>query len=303
MNKSCISKYIVGKSCGKDVYIYHNYINKKWINTNVQLRNPYYRKKGFWEWRRRIIHRYNEKRYIKKGIKPKCVNNNNKEENAIKNKNDDVYWTFKVYQLKISLRNLYNIGRLIKGLHLEDGIVFLESIPQIRINNILNSLLTSKERIINNFNGDISRLYIDNVQIHYNTPMKYIKYHAMGHFGLVKSYRNIFTYTIKQMNIEEFYHKLYIRGNVPRTLSHFMRLFLKQKRINTNNIIEWYPYICANSRYFFRQKLNYLNNIYQFNYYKSRHMWIKNYFSNIERRNQELQQQRGIIPANTIVNR
>lgn len=257
MNKSCFSKYIIGTRCEKNVCIYQSYINKRLINTNVQLRNPYYRKKGFWEWRRRIIHRYNEKRYIKKGIKPKFVNNNKKEENPIKNKNDDVYWTFKVYQLKISLRNLHNLGRLIKGLHLEDAIVFLESIPQIRINNILNSLLTCKERIINNLNGDISRLYIDNVQIHYNTPMKYIKYHAMGHFGLVKSYRNIFTYTIKQMNIEEFYHKLFIRGNVPRTLSHFMRLYLKQKRINTNNLIEWYPYICANSRYFFRQKLNY----------------------------------------------
>ncbi|CRG99661.1 50S ribosomal protein L22, mitochondrial, putative [Plasmodium relictum] len=267
-------------------------INKKYINTNVQLRNPYYRKKGFWEWRRRIIHRYNEKRYIKKNIKPKIKD---KDELSIKNKKEDVYWTFKVYQLKISLRNLYNFGRLIKGLHLEDAIVFLESIPQIRINSILNSLLNSKEKIINNFNGDASRLYVDNVQIHYNTPMKYIKYHAMGHFGLVKSYRNTFTYTIKQMNIQEFYHKIFIRGNVPRTLSHNMRLYLNQNRINKNTLIEWYPYICANSRYYFREKLRYLNNMYQFDYYKSRRKWIQNYFNNIERRTNELKLQRNII--------
>ncbi|CAD2109369.1 hypothetical protein YYG_02486 [Plasmodium vinckei petteri] len=269
-----------------------NLINKRNINTNVQLRNPYYRKKGFWEWRRRIIHRYNEKRYIRKGIKPKIYNE--KEEN-IKNRKDDRYWTFKVYQLKISLRNLNNFGRLIKGLHLEDAIIFLESIPQIRINNILNSLLNSKDKIINNFNGDISRLYIDNVQIHYNTPMKYIKYHALGHFGLVKSYRNTFTYTIKQMNIQEFYHKIFIRGNVPRSLSHNMRLYLNQNRINKDNLIEWYPYICANSRYYFREKLRYLNNIYQFNYYKSRNNWIQNYFRNIDRRKQELQMQRNEV--------
>ncbi|KEG03410.1 50S ribosomal protein L22, mitochondrial, putative [Plasmodium vinckei vinckei] len=269
-----------------------NLINKRNINTNVQLRNPYYRKKGFWEWRRRIIHRYNEKRYIRKGIKPKIYN---EKEEKIKNRKDDRYWTFKVYQLKISLRNLNNFGRLIKGLHLEDAIIFLESIPQIRINNILNSLLNSKDKIINNFNGDISRLYIDNVQIHYNTPMKYIKYHALGHFGLVKSYRNTFTYTIKQMNIQEFYHKIFIRGNVPRSLSHNMRLYLNQDRINKDNLIEWYPYICANSRYYFREKLRYLNNIYQFNYYKSRNNWIENYFKNIDRRKQELQMQRNEI--------
>ncbi|CAD2098074.1 50S ribosomal protein L22, mitochondrial, putative [Plasmodium vinckei brucechwatti] len=269
-----------------------NLINKRNINTNVQLRNPYYRKKGFWEWRRRIIHRYNEKRYIRKGIKPKVYN---EKEEKIKNRKDDICWTFKVYQLKISLRNLNNFGRLIKGLHLEDAIIFLESIPQIRINNILNSLLNSKDKIINNFNGDISRLYIDNVQIHYNTPMKYIKYHALGHFGLVKSYRNTFTYTIKQMNIQEFYHKIFIRGNVPRSLSHNMRLYLNQNRINKDNLIEWYPYICANSRYYFREKLRYLNNIYQFNYYKSRNNWIQNYFRNIDRRKQELQMQRNEI--------
>ncbi|SCN61846.1 50S ribosomal protein L22, mitochondrial, putative [Plasmodium chabaudi adami] len=269
-----------------------NLIHKRNINTNVQLRNPYYRKKGFWEWRRRIIHRYNEKRYIRKGIKPKIYN---EKEEKIKNHKDDIYWTFKVYQLKISLRNLNNFGRLIKGLHLEDAIIFLESIPQIRINNILNSLLNSKDKIINNFNGDISRLYIDNVQIHYNTPMKYIKYHALGHFGLVKSYRNTFTYTIKQMNIQEFYHKIFIRGNVPRSLSHNMRLYLNQNRINKDNLIEWYPYICANSRYYFREKLRYLNNIYQFNYYQSRNSWIQNYFRNIDRRKQELQMQRNEI--------
>ncbi|CAD2098064.1 50S ribosomal protein L22, mitochondrial, putative [Plasmodium vinckei lentum] len=269
-----------------------NLINKRNINTNVQLRNPYYRKKGFWEWRRRIIHRYNEKRYIRKGIKPKIYN---EKEEKIKNRKDDRYWTFKVYQLKISLRNLNNFGRLIKGLHLEDAIIFLESIPQIRINNILNSLLNSKDKIINNFNGDISRLYIDNVQIHYNTPMKYIKYHALGHFGLVKSYRNTFTYTIKQMNIQEFYHKIFIRGNVPRSLSHNMRLYFNQNRINKDNLIEWYPYICANSRYYFREKLRYLNNIYQFNYYKSRNNWIQNYFRNIDRRKQELQMQRNEV--------
>ncbi|KAI4838804.1 50S ribosomal protein L22 [Plasmodium brasilianum] len=267
-------------------------INKKYVNTNVQLRNPYYRKKGFWEWRRRIIHRYNEKRYIRKGIIPKI---RNKKEEKIKNRKDDVFWTFKVYQLKISLRNLYSFGRLIKGLHLEDALVFLESIPQIRINNILNSLLNSKKKIVNTFNGDVSRLYIDNVQIHYNTPMKYIKYHALGHFGLVKSYRNTFTYTIKQMNIQEFYHKIFIRGNVPRTLSHNMRLYLHQDRINKDTLIEWYPYICAHSRYYFREKLRYLNNIYQFNYYKSRHKWIQNYFNNIDRRTKELKLQRSAL--------
>ncbi|KJP86017.1 hypothetical protein AK88_04348 [Plasmodium fragile] len=266
--------------------------SKKCINTNVRLRNPYYRKKGFWEWRRRIIHRYNERRYIRKGIRPKIQK---KDEENVKNRKDDVYWTFKVYQLKISLRNLYNFARLIKGLHLEDAIVYLEAIPQIRVNHILNSLLNSKEKIVNKFNGDVSRLYIDNVQIHYNTPMKFIKYHALGHFGLVKSYRNTFTYTIKQMNLEEFYHKIFIRGNVPRTLSHNMRLYFHQDRINMENLIQWYPYICANSRYYFREKLRYLNNTYQFDYYKSRRAWIKNYFSNVERRTMELKMQRGLL--------
>ncbi|SBS82763.1 50S ribosomal protein L22, mitochondrial, putative [Plasmodium ovale] len=271
-------------------------VSKKYVNTNVRLINPYYRKKGFWEWRRRIIHRYNERRYIRKGLKPKIKE---KKEENIKNRKDDVHWTFKVYQLKISLRNLYNFGRLIKGLHLEDALVFLESIPQIRVNSILNSLLNSKEKIVNNFNGDVSRLYIDNVQIHYNTPMKYIKYHALGHFGLVKSYRNTFTYTIKQMNIQEFYHKIYIRGNVPRMLSHNMRIYLKENRISKDNLIEWYPYICANSRYYFREKLRYLNNIYQFNYYKSRNKWIQNYFNNVERRAAELKQQRNVLAHDT----
>lgn len=279
------------RECWKHLVSF-SWTDKKWINTNVQLRNPYYRKKGFWEWRRRIIHRYNEKRYAKKSILPKV---RKEHEENIKNKKNDVFWTFKVYQLKISLRNLYNYGRLINGLQLEDAITFLESIPQIRINAILNSLLNSREKIVNNFNGDLSRLYVDNVQIHYSTPMKFIKYHAMGHFGLVKSYRNTFTYTIKQMNIQEFYHKIYIRGNVPRTLSHNMRLYLNQKRIDMNTLIEWYPYICANSRYYFRQHLKYLNNIYQFDYYKSRGQWIEQYFNNIDRRSHELQMQRNAL--------
>ncbi|CDR97820.1 hypothetical protein BBBOND_0403080 [Babesia bigemina] len=49
-----------------------------------------------------------------------------------------------------------------------------------------------------------------------------------------------------------------------------MRAALYEKRVPAQTITEWYPYLTAHTRFFFRRQLKWMNDTGQFNYYKHR---------------------------------
>ncbi|KAK1937690.1 hypothetical protein X943_003905 [Babesia divergens] len=74
-----------------------------------------------------------------------------------------------------------------------------------------------------------------------------------------------------------------------------LRAAIYEKRVPAQVITEWYPYLTAHSRFFYRkvrqlernmhtmQHLKFLNNTGQFNYYKHRRDWIEQYNTNLQR--------------------
>eukprot|EP00371_Babesia_bovis_P000605 XP_001609252.1 hypothetical protein [Babesia bovis T2Bo] len=146
-------------------------------NKNARIKNPYYRKKGFWEWRKKHIQKLNKARYKRQFLVPKVID---PEEEPVKGKHDANIWEFVVDGLPIGLKRLKLYTKLLTNLHLQDAIDWLYAMPTIRTNRILNSLSDAQKKIYEEYNGDPSRLYIDSMVINYKTPMKQIKYHALS---------------------------------------------------------------------------------------------------------------------------
>lgn len=69
---------------------------------------------------------------------------------------------------------------------------------------------------------------------------------------------------------------------IPKSMGAELRAAIYEKRVPAQVITEWYPYLTAHSRFFYRkvrqlernmhtmQHLKFLNNTGQFNYYKHR---------------------------------
>ncbi|UKJ87660.2 hypothetical protein MACJ_000098 [Theileria orientalis] len=249
-------------------------------NKRCGIKNPYYRKKGLWEWRKMLIYRLNKNRYSRKFITPKKVD---KEEMPIKSKESARVWEFKVEELPISLKRLRLYSKLLTNLHLQDAIDWLTSFPNIKTNRILNSMSESQKKIFEEHGGDPSRLYIDNIIINYSRPIKQLKHHALGNFGIMCTWRNTFKYKIREMPMNEFYQKIFILGKVPKSMSSEMRNAIYDKRVNSQNIAAWFPYLTAHSRFIFRKNLRFLNKIGKFDYYSHRKDWINQYNENLDK--------------------
>ncbi|CDR97821.1 hypothetical protein, conserved [Babesia bigemina] len=180
-------------------------------NKNAKIKNPYYRKKGIWEWRRKLIFRLNRARYRRQFIVPKVID---PEEAGVKSKHSANVWEFTIDGLPIGLKRLKLYTKLLTHLHLQDAIDWLYAMPNVRTNRILNALSDAQKKIYEQYNGDPSRLYIQNMIINYKPPMKQIKYHACRNFGIMSTWRNSIVYRIREMPMNEFYQKIFILGRV-----------------------------------------------------------------------------------------
>ncbi|XP_954602.1 uncharacterized protein TA18910 [Theileria annulata] len=219
-------------------------------NKTCGIKNPYYRKKGLWEWRKKLIYRLNKNRYRRKFITPK---NYDSEELPIKSKDSGNVWEFKVQDLPISLKRLKLYSKLLTNLHLQDALDWLNAFPNIKTNRILNSLSESQKKIYEEFGGDPSRLYIDNIIINYGRPIKQIKHHALGNFGIMCTWRNSLVYKIREMPMNEYYQKIFILGKVPKSMSSELRNAVYDKRVDSKIVTKWFPYLTSHSRFLFRK--------------------------------------------------
>ncbi|KAK1444169.1 hypothetical protein BgAZ_100750 [Babesia gibsoni] len=201
-------------------------------------------------WRKKQIYRLNAARYRRHFIKPKA---RDPEEAGIKGHDSANVWEFTVEGLPISLKRLKLYTKLLNNLHLQDAIDWLHAMPNIRTNHILNSLSNSQKKIYEEYNGDPSRLYIDNMIINYKTPIKQIKYHALRNFGIMCTWRNSIVYRIREMPMNEFYQKIFILGRIPKSMGAELRAAIYEKRVPAQTITEWYPYLTAHSRFFYRK--------------------------------------------------
>lgn len=260
-------------------------------NKTRGIKNPYYRKKGLWEWRRRLIHRLNRNSYRRKFIAPKTPRS---DELPIKSKDAGHVWEFKVEELPISLKRLKLYSKLLTNLHLQDAIDWLTAFPNVKTNRILNSMSESQKKIYEEFGGDPSRLYVDNIVINYKRPFKQLKHHALGNLGIMCTWRNSLVYRVREMPLNEFYHKVFILGKVPRSMSAELRNAVYDRRVDAQAAAKWFPYLTAHSRFLFRKDLRYLNKIGQFDYYKHRSNWINEYKDNLNRRLKLLKSRRGL---------
>eukprot|EP00386_Alphamonas_edax_P001752 GDKI01005252.1.p1 GENE.GDKI01005252.1~~GDKI01005252.1.p1 ORF type:complete len:315 (-),score=60.11 GDKI01005252.1:333-1277(-) len=255
-------------------------------------RSWYWRKTGWWEWRRRIMHAKNKSLHARRHIWPRY-------EDPLEDppkKGGGHVWKFKKTGIKFSARRIVDWARLTKGLHLQDAIDWLAAIPVNRLQPIFELLKYAQKQIMNDFQGDPGRLYVQGIEYNYGQPLKYLRYHARGHFGLVRSWRNTIILRVRELPLNEYYHRLYVMAKCPRSLPMDMRVALHEKRVGPEAIREWWPYLTASTRFKHRKNLKWLDCTRQFDYYSTRRDWITRYQANLLRRTNEMRQSRGLAP-------
>lgn len=183
----------------------------------------------------------------------------------------------------MSLRRLHEYVRLLKNRNLQDAIDWVACLTRPSARPILQMLLRAKRELVDKGNLDLGRLSIDHSHSDRGEYVKIVRRMRVGHYSLFKSPRHHFRIYIREMPVEEYFHRVYVLGKVPQCVAFDMRQAIRDKRVAPETERLWQPYLTSASRFLHRKELRRRHAIGEFDYYAERKRWIEAYQSNILR--------------------
>lgn len=258
------------------------------------LRGFYFPRKHWFPWRVRIIHK--RQATIRKYRHAWPRRQDPSEAPIFGVKEDGTQLAFRDRDIRIGMKRLLEYAKLLRHRQMPDAIDQVESIARMKSEVILKLLRRAMKECEEHHRWDIARTYIFDAQPQRGSFVKSLRKHSRGNFGVVKSPRHMFMVRVRQMPLEEFFHRMYVYNKVPRSMAADMRLALHQNLVSPQMIKQWAPYLQSNSRYFHRREMKWLDRTRQFDYYQVRREWIQKYKANLLRASTEAREARGLSP-------
>lgn len=196
---------------------------------------------------------------------------------------DSSLYHFEVKEVPMSLRRLHEYVRLLKRRNLQDAIDWVACLSRPSSRPILQMLRKARHELVVKKGLDLGRLFIHYSHSDKGQYVKMIRRMRVGQYSMFRSPKHHFRIYVRELSMEEYFHRLYIVGKVPQCIAFDMRQALREKRVPAEMQREWAPYLTANSRFRHRKELMRLNGIGKFDYYAARKKWIEDYKLNIIR--------------------
>eukprot|EP00929_Paragymnodinium_shiwhaense_P113502 TRINITY_DN81790_c0_g1_i1.p1 TRINITY_DN81790_c0_g1~~TRINITY_DN81790_c0_g1_i1.p1 ORF type:complete len:347 (-),score=67.37 TRINITY_DN81790_c0_g1_i1:32-1072(-) len=258
------------------------------------VRGFYFPRARWWPWRARLMHQRQARDRARRHIWPRY--SDPQEAPIFGDKNDGSQLMFRDKELKLGMRRMLDYCRLIKDKQIHDAIDWVECLGRFKSEIVAKLLRRALKESTENYGLDPARLFIYEAQPQRGYVIKSIRRHSRGRYGINKAPRNAFMVRVREMPLEEYFHRIFIYNKVPRSLSADMRLALHENRVSEQMMKEWAPYLCADSRLRHRIALKWVDATRQFDYYQTRSDWIQKYRANQMRATTEAREARGLPP-------
>jgi ribosomal protein L22 len=196
---------------------------------------------------------------------------------------EEALYHYRIKDVPISLRRLHEYVRLLKRRNLQDAIDWVACLTRPSARPILQMLRRAKIDLVEKKGMDLGRLYIDHSHSDRGEYSKMVRRMRVGQYAMFRSPRHHFRIYVRNLPVEEYFHRMYILGKVPQCVSFDMRQAIRERRVPPENVRSWSPYLTSNSRYRHRLQLRRLNSIGEFDYYAARKKWIDEYELNLVR--------------------
>lgn len=257
------------------------------MGLGIQTRGVYFARARWFPWRQKIAHRWQRQAMHDRHLLPREVDSKKKPIMTSKPRRDaselGALYHYQVKEVPLSLRRLHEYVRLLKNRNLQDAIDWIACLSRPSSRPILQMLKRAKYELVEKRGLDLGRLSIDHSHSDRGEYVKIVRRMRVGHYSMFRSPRHHFRVYVREMPVEEYFHRMYILGKVPQCVSFDMRQALRDQRVAPETARAWAPYLTSNSRYRHRRELRRLNSIGQFDYYKARDRWIRNYQNNLVR--------------------
>ena len=252
----------------------------------TQTRSVYFARARWFPWRQKMAHRWQRQAMKDRHILPRSISA--KEAPVMTSARNDVgrkgsLFHYQVKEVPMSLKRLHEYVRLLKNRNLEDAIDWVACLTRPSARPILHMLRSAKYDLVEKKGLDLGRLYVDHSHSDRGEYVKIVRRARVGQYALFKSPRHHFRIYIRELPMEEYFHRMYILGKVPQCVAFDMRQAVRESRVVPEMARTWSPYLSSDSRYRHRAELRRRHAIGQFDYYAERKAWITEYRANFQR--------------------
>ncbi|CAK0879648.1 unnamed protein product [Prorocentrum cordatum] len=261
-------------------------------------RGFFWPRKNWLPWRVRLIDDRKKAMLRKRHVLPRTIDP--EEAPIFYPKEDGSQLAFRDKDIRLNMKKMLEYCKLIRGRQLTDAIDWVESLSRMQSEPILKTLKRAVEECRERHKWDIARTYIFDAQPQRGPFVKNLRKGSKASFGILNRPRNYFMVRVRQMPLEEFFHRVYVFNKVPRSMASDMRLALTQGRVGPQAIKEWAPYLCGRSRFWHRKELKWRHSTRQWDYYQARREWIQQYKANLLRASTEAREARGLPPLSML---
>ena len=251
-----------------------------------QTRSIYFARAKWFPWRQKIAHRWQRQAAKDRHILPRSVNK--KEAPIMTSAKSDPsrigsLYHYQIKEVPLSLRRLHEYVRLLKRRNLQDAIDWVACLTRPSSRPILKMLEKAKRDLCDKKGLDLGRLFVDHSHSDIGEYVKIVRRMRVGHYSMFRSPRHHFRIYIRNIPMEEYFHRMYILGKVPQCVSFDMRQALRDKRVPPEVERLWAPYLTSASRHLHKKEIKRLHSIGEFDYYAERKKWIGEYQQNLAR--------------------
>lgn len=250
---------------------------------SAQCRSVYFARARWFPWRQKIAHRWQRQAMKDRHVIPREINRS--ESPILTSARGDLskkgaMYHYQIKEVPMSLRRLHEYVRLLKSRNLQDAIDWVACLTRPSARPILNMLHQAKKELCDKRGLDLGRLYIDHSHSDRGEYVKIVRRMRQGHYSMFRSPRHHFRVYVREMPMEEYFHRLYILGKVPQCVSFDMRQAIRDRRVAPEIERKWEPYLTSASRYRHRKEIRRLHGRGEFHYYAERRKWMEEYRNN-----------------------
>ncbi|CAE7220473.1 rplV [Symbiodinium sp. CCMP2592] len=165
-----------------------------------QTRSFYFPRKLWVGWRIRLVRHRQAACRLKRHLWPR---RHDPEEEPIFGDKEDMVLSFRDEGIRISEKKLNHYAKLMKSKQLQDAYDWIDSLARMKSEPILNLIQKAIDDCKNKRGWDLARTYIIEACPGRGQPVKSLRKHSRGVYGIMKAPRNNFLLRVRQVPLED----------------------------------------------------------------------------------------------------
>lgn len=248
----------------------------------------YFPRARWYPWRQRLVRARNARTQANKTVIP--YSGFRPGGRGVKN-----HFSFTAQSVALSLKKLQRYSQLLRHRHLQDGIDWLAAITRPSSRPLQKLLERTQKTLVEERGLDPARLYIDIAVGERGRYERRVYFTRDGGTKIRRHAVNKFKVCIREMDMKEFFHRVYIEKKVPRCIVLDMQSAVRDGRAEGKTAIGFLPYLSSETRRIHRKRIKLLSLQKQWNYRVERKKWIDKYQANLRKWENSLRTARGLL--------